>query len=313
MDYVNSGRGTITTDEQTLIGIDLDLERSHCPGYQFIGFLRPTRFGVRVLALRKYDQAHVVFYAVERCTRSWGFRHRGRDAKRFVEQVSKLRRLQAPHMLPIADMQTNMAGAHWLIAPFVGSSAGISTFEEALAMRDQGRLEPQECLLAAKHLLTAIKAGRSVNIPHGAVSIDDVIVDKHGSLIIELFGVRRALLGPEASDEVSGSEAWGEVRSVARLIYRSYTGVNVPDEWIDPDRLIKRKERRKSDKQICAWLRHVLQREQPHGLDEALEALENDPEEPATSGQDSIAARATRSVLRAAFGAVAAPSNEAKS
>lgn len=302
MDYAKSGRGIITTQDAPLVGIDFDLDTASVPGYRFLGFLDPASQGVRVLAIRRMDQAHVIFHAAQRCTRSWGIRHRGRDAKKFIDAVTPLRRLQTAHVLPIIDVITNLSGAHWVVTPFIGSSAGITTLTQALEMRDEARLEPQECILAADQLLNAIKAARAINIPHGTVLPADVIVDKHGTLKFELLGIRRALNGATESDELSGSEVWGEVRSIAKLVYRLYTGVDVPAEWIDPERLAPRVERRKADRDICAWLKLVLLREQPLGVDEALAALTLGAPEPSTTVVETIAARAGRSVLRVALG-----------
>jgi len=216
--------------------------------------------------------------------------------------MTPLGKLRSAHALPIIDILTNLAGANWVVTPFVGSSAGITSLSNVLAMRDEGRLEPNECLLAAEQLLNALKVARAAGVPHGALTMDDVIVDRHGSLLIELFGVRRALNGAASNDEAAGSEIWGEVRSVARLVYRLFTGVEVPRAWIDPARFAKRAEKKRVESQVCMWIDLVLRREQPLGVDEALEARSAELSQTAQQAGQWRATRAGRSVLKAALG-----------
>ncbi|MFG0259162.1 MAG: hypothetical protein ACF8LK_02325, partial [Phycisphaerales bacterium JB041] len=63
------------------------------------------------------------------------------------------------------------------------------------------------------------------------------LVDRHGSLLIELYGVARALAGLEG---MNGELVRDEVRSVVEIAYRLLTGIEADEPRIPVGRLVKR-------------------------------------------------------------------------
>jgi len=69
------------------------------------------------------------------------------------------------------------------------------------------------------------------------MSKDEILVDRSGSVYIELYGVRLAM----QHDEFNPSEAKrDETKAIVNIAYELLTGVKPDEVWIDPTRLVEK-------------------------------------------------------------------------
>lgn len=219
------------------------------------------------------------------------------DQKRFLEAANTAAALCTPHVLRIEDFAFDQAGCPFIITPFGGDADGVRTLG-ALVRQKNGQLTPAEADHAVTQILEAVRDAHSSDpcVVHGPISPDDVLVDRHGKLAIELYGLARLL----RRDGVLGGSRTevmrDEVRSVVELAYQLVTGLRAEEPLIPAGRLVKR-----LDPRWDAWLWHGL--DPVHGYASASEALELLPSRlPGTEQPDEGGVRAVLRRLRAVSG-----------
>lgn len=197
-----------------------------------------------------------------------------RDQARIAREVEEAARVsRGPHLLSIQHQVFDPAGHLWLVTPYTGDVDGVRTLGRLLQeKRDQ--LSPMETERAIEQLLeglgsahtaAALRPGESELSfgAHGALTLDSVLVDRHGSLWIELYGLARALKGDApASRELVRDE----VRSIVEIGYQLLTGLRAESPWIPASRLV-----RGLDKRWDRWFEHGL--DPSRGFDSAQAAL----------------------------------------
>jgi len=193
------------------------MERPRIGQYILTRQLEPGPLGARDLALHDIDSSsHVV--------------HRprvGRDRaeqRRFLAVMGAAKMLRHPHILSIEEFGLDERGHPYIVTPFTGDSTGLVTVESLMTVKG-GFFSPSEARQAVVQVLEAVEAAHSAGHRHGELLMSGVLVDRRGSIAIELYGVAR-LLHVTVNEGDAESD---EVCSVLRIGYQLVTGL-VPEE-----------------------------------------------------------------------------------
>jgi serine/threonine protein kinase len=163
------------------------------------------------------------------------------DVAAFFPAAEAGKALLHPHLLPIEYLETGPAGSAWVFSPFTGNHDGLVSLRTLLSDKG-GRLNPVEAERAMNQLLEAVEYAHAVGFQHGDIGLDEILVDRRGSLAVELYGLRRRLrgnAGPPASEVCKD-----EVRSIIQLGYQLVTGLSADEPRITASRLIPRLDKR---------------------------------------------------------------------
>lgn len=243
--------------------IDLT-DRPRLGPYILTRVLPPTGLAARWLALHEVEQTSHLVYRFAVC-------HDKSSRRRFLSAVEIIGQLEHAHVLPIQQFAFDVGGRPWIVTKYPGDAAGLLTLGRLL--RDKGgQMAPDEAERAVVQLLEAVEYGQKRGVWHGAVQTDEVFVDRHGSLAVELYGLSRLLAwgtGAGGAGEM-GSDAESvrdEVRAVVEIGYQLITGLRAEAPLIPAGRLVK-----KLDPAWEAWLGHGL--DPSRGFDTPAEAMD---------------------------------------
>ncbi|MBY0313873.1 MAG: hypothetical protein K2W85_17555 [Phycisphaerales bacterium] len=229
-----------------------------------VGGTQPDRF----LALHSELQtSHVAYRFAELKGRA--------ERQRFAEAVEQAANLDHAHVLKIQQFTFDVVGHGWVITPFNGDADGVRTLSRLLREK-QGQMRAEEVEHAIQQLLeasmhahqfwtngTGEENGPRTVSHHGAIGLDEVIVDRRGSLSVELYGLAAALgMSGRASLEVLRDE----VRSIAEIAYQLITGLRAEEPLIPAERLVP-----KLSASWTNWLHRGL--DPSGGFDTAAQAL----------------------------------------
>lgn len=216
-------------------GGDTQPERARFGPYRLLRTLDACPGADRLLALHEKRQtSHVVY--------RFGVFHDAAERRRFMAAVEPLARLEHAHLLPVEEYSFAADGRGWVVTPYTGSQIGLMTLSRLLADKG-GRMAPSEVERAMTHTLEASAAAHAVGLVHGAISPDEVLIDRRGSASVELYGLSRRMQPEKGREGVDQARA-GEARSVVELGYRLLTGMPAAAPHIAPSRLVKRLDRR---------------------------------------------------------------------
>lgn len=203
------------------------------------------------------------------------------EARRFEQAVEGASAFAHPHALRIEQFGIDSGGHPWVVTPFTGDVDGLRTLGRLLREKS-GQMSPLETERAVTHILSTVAAAHSGRdgesgeegaggaravCCHGAIAMDEVLIDRHGSVLIELYGLARALVNP---GRPSNESLRDEVRSVVEIGYQLITGLRAEEPLIPAARLVPR-----LDPRWDAWLRRGL--DATRGFDTAQQALEAMP------------------------------------
>jgi serine/threonine protein kinase len=162
------------------------------------------------------------------------------EERRLVAAVESLSRLSHQHILPVEQFTLGIAGAAWVVTPFTGSHDGLVTLAR-LVQDKGGRMPASEVDHALAQLLEAVEYAHECGVQHGELHLDEIVVDRRGSLAIEHYGLQRRLSG---SQDLASEVIRDEVRSIVELGYTLLTGLSAEEPRIVASRLIPRLDRR---------------------------------------------------------------------
>ncbi len=215
------------------------VQRLRIGPFRLVQRLEPGPNAERWLALNEADESTHVAHRFKS--------ESDRDLRRLVEAVEKLGALNHPHILPIEHFTLDRASggkapeSGWLVTPYTGTLEGLVTLSVLLSDKG-GQMPPAEAERTLIQLLEAVESAHADGFAHGPVAKDEVLVDRRGSLSIELYGLRRLMQGAGA---VPVSEVQrDEVRSIVQIGYTLLTGLSDEEPRIRADRLIPRLDRR---------------------------------------------------------------------
>ncbi len=213
----------------------------------------------RFLALHEQTQSSHVAHRLAPCP--------GRvERARMEAAFTSLARLDHPHILRLESL-TIVDDTPWIITPFAGDADGLRSLGKLLRQKG-GQMSPLEAGIAVGQLLAAFDYAhaRSAEAPvfNGGVTLDDVLVDRHGRVIVELFGFSRRLKGMARGDMETIRE---EVARIVEIGYELITGLRAEEPVIPAQRLAPRLSR-----SWAQWLERGL--DPSLGFRSAKQALE---------------------------------------
>ncbi|MFN7020832.1 MAG: hypothetical protein ACK4WH_05840 [Phycisphaerales bacterium] len=261
------------------------LESTAVGPYLLTRALAPCAFAERHLALHEPDHSSHVAYRFSGA--------RSRQVRRRLESaISACRQLDHEHLLPVEDV-VESDGDVWVMCPFTGDVDGIRTLSKLLREK-RGQMDPFEAERAMEQLLDAV-AHAHTRVVHGPIRMDDVLVDRHGRLLIEFYGLRRALSG--ASAAADPEDIRDEVRSIVEIGYQLVTGLRAEEPMIPAGRVVK-----KLDPAFDRWLSKGL--DPAAGFESAAQALAEIPCRGVTDHEfdEPADAEGVRRVWRSPFG-----------
>jgi len=230
------------------------LEKPRFGAFELVRPLESGPLSERWLARHEFDHtSHVVHY--------FPGRHDRGGQRRFLEAIEAVSGLNDPHLLAIEQFAVCPSGRGVAVTPFTGNHRGLVALNTLLEHKG-GRMTPNEAERAVVHILEAVDAGSSLG-GNGPVSLQQVLVDRHGRLTVEFYGLGPRLrgvpmLGPESARD--------EVRSVVEIGYRLLTGLSAEEPRVPVAKLEKRLPRAWE-----GWLERGL--DAVSGFESAAEAI----------------------------------------
>ncbi|MBL8762971.1 MAG: hypothetical protein JNM07_01715 [Phycisphaerae bacterium] len=191
---------------------DLDLPR--LGPYVIRGELQPGRLGARWLAVNEQpDTAHVLHRL--RCPRD------AAGQRRLLMAVEAVAALRHAHVLPIESFRIDADIWLCLITPYTGDASGAMTLDRLAALKG-GQMDASEVRRLLLQLLSASAFSHAHGLVHGRLGLSEVLVDRRGSVLIELYG-----LGPRMRglDHAADGLVRAEVRSIVGQAYQLLTGL----------------------------------------------------------------------------------------
>lgn len=231
-------------------------ERQQLGPFVLIRPFAPVIGATRWLALHESHHTSHIVYQFPAC-------HDKNEQRRFLSAVQTVCVLAHPHLQKIEQYSFDGARNGYVVTPFPGDASGL-LFLDSLLRAKGGRMHADEAHRAVVQLLEAFDAAHLLRLNHGPLSMGDVLVDRHGSLMIELYGLSRHLRGlTQGNSELVRDE----IRSVVEIGYQLITGLRAEEPIIPAGRLVKR-----LDPAWDAWFERGL--DPADGFETAREAME---------------------------------------
>lgn len=203
------------------------VQRLRIGSYRLVQQLEPGRLAERWLA---FDEEHESTHLAHRFRTGSG-RY---EQRKLIESIERLSPLAHPHILPIERFTLGHDHSAWIVTPYTGNLEGLVTLAN-LADEKGGRMSPSETERALIQLLEAAEFAHGAGFHHGPLSADEVMVDRRGSLSVELYGLGRLLASPGPTPAVEVTR--DEVRSIVEIGYWLLTGLSAEEPRIRADRL----------------------------------------------------------------------------
>jgi hypothetical protein len=209
--------------------MDATFEDARLGPYRLLRLLAPSRFADRWVALHERHQTTHVIHVFEAC-------HDRAEERRFVTAMERVASLRQAHLQPVVQYSLTNAGRPWAVTEYIGSQVGLVTLE-SLRVEKGGAMASVEVERVMNQLLSASIEAHANAIHHGPIHADEVLVDRSGSVAIEMYGVARILQGlADANSEVIRDE----VRSCVELGYFLLTGLPAEEPRIPAGRLLRK-------------------------------------------------------------------------
>lgn len=186
--------------------------------------LPSCRIGERFVALHQVSlTSHVVY--------RFNSGIDGRDALAALEAACVL---QHRHILKIEHFDLDKSGRPFCVTPFTGDRDGLLSLTRLLRAKS-GIMRLAEAKHAADQLLAAIAYAHMQRAWHGPMMMDEVLIDRHGALHVELYGVANTLGHPENDP---AEQQRREVQTAMGMLYQLITGLRYEEPFIRPGRVI---------------------------------------------------------------------------
>lgn len=200
--------------------------------FQLARLLDPSSFGERWLAQHESQHTDWIIH---------GFGPHMNKSSRvlLLSWLEAARSFSHAHLPSIHRVADSGSDRIWAAEPYLGSEDGILTIDRLVGLKG-GRMSPAETERVLLHALDAMRYAHNLGVCHGPITASDLLVDRHGSITIDLYGLNRRLSGlMEFDPEV----VLDEVRSVAMIGYWVLTGLEAEEPRIRASRLIRRLDR----------------------------------------------------------------------
>jgi serine/threonine protein kinase len=217
--------------------MSIRVERLRIGPYQLVRQLEAGRLAERWLAFNEGDQTPHVAYRFK-------MGHDKAEHRRFMGALEALSPLSHPHLLPIEQFAFGIGGGAWVVTPYTGNHDGLVTLSSLV--RDKGgMLNPAEAERALLQVLGAAEYAHSAGHQHGVLSPSEIMIDRRGSLSVELYGLSRRLLKQSARPATEVIR--DEIRAIVEIGYWLITGLSAEEPRIQAGRLIPKLDRRWDD------------------------------------------------------------------
>ena len=147
--------------------------------------------------------------------------------------IDPLTRFVHPHVVALLAVEPHESTLQ-LTTAYTGSFDGLLPLARLLNLQSSGQISPRQAMLVGVHLLSALDAGFRKGLVHGPLTIEEVLVDRHGRALIELFGVEAAVRVPDFQFAARES-----VRGVARIVYELICGLAPAENRVSASRLVR--------------------------------------------------------------------------
>lgn len=147
-----------------------------------------------------------------------------------------LAELHHPHLLAVEMCSFDVGGEPWVVTPYTGNHDNIVMLRDVVQAKGEC-LSACEAERAVLQVLQGIGYAHSVGVCNGPIAKGQLLVDRRGRVLIELYGVARALAGLDAGNSELVRD---EVRSVVEIAYRLVTGFEADEPRIPAARLVKK-------------------------------------------------------------------------
>ncbi|KAA0214295.1 MAG: hypothetical protein DYG94_07745 [Leptolyngbya sp. PLA3] len=275
-------------------GIDSMIENEHARAlgpFVLARPLEPSPFGERWLARHGESHSDWTLHA-------FGPLMDKRERVMVLSWLETMESVRHAHLPQIRRETEPGSGRVWAAEPFLGNEDGLLSLARLVELKG-GRMPPHEVGRAMTHVLDGCRFAHDHGFCHGVIGWNELLVDRHGSITIDLYGLRRRLDGLLTSDREVVRD---EVRSVAMIGYRALTGLEAEEPRIRAARLVRRLDRAWDE-----WFEAALD---PAGGFEsasaAIEALPTAMREAETESRPS-AALAVLNRLRTAWSSSSTP------
>lgn len=219
---------SLRQDADGVLGMSEFREGAFFGPYRLVRRLQSSRHAARWLGLHVRQQSSHVVHVFPLCAdRS--------ESRRFTQAFERLATLSHPHILKAEQFSFSATGLPVVVTPYTGNQDGLLTLGRLLDLKG-GQLGVFEAERAARQLLETIAFGHEHGIPHGLLALDEVLVDRHGSLFIEHYGLRMASRAELRTPDLD----LDEVRAVVSLAYQMMTGLEAGEPLIPPSRVVRR-------------------------------------------------------------------------
>ncbi len=199
--------------------------------YRLIREIAPSSMAQRWLALHVRRQTSHVVHRFGVC----GDRV---ERRRFTTAFEQLASVNHPHLLRVEHFSFGSKGRPLVVTPYTGSHDGLLTLRQLLDQK-RGRLSEFEGERLIEHLLDASAAGFDRGMSHGVIRTDDILIDRSGCVLVEHYGLRRALAGEPRVTAIDADE----IESIVRLGYECLTGVCPGTPLLRASRLVRLSDR----------------------------------------------------------------------
>lgn len=200
----------------------------------------------RLIMLHERDRTNHLLYRFDHMTDPVA---RRRVFDRFLNTAH----LDHAHILKVQQVSYDDTGRLCVISDYPGNQEGLVTLGDLLESRG-GRIEFPEAIRLMGQLLESCVHANEQGIVHGPFTMDELLVDRHGCTLVELFGLNQAL---HARYSVSDARS-EQTRSIIEIGYLLATGVLHSDIVSSSNAVRPSKFTKRSGKLWDAWFAMAL-------------------------------------------------------
>jgi len=191
--------------------------------------------------------------------------------RRVFDRLMRLARLDHPHILQVEHVGYDDTGRLCVFTAYPGNQDGLVTLADLAGSRG-GTLDFSEATRLITQLLETSVHAREHGIVHGEFGTTELLIDRHGCTLVELYGLDHAMHRSHNEPAALAEQA----RSVARVGHQLITGIA-----LDADASGLAGAATRLERAWDAWFRFAL--DPVEGFDTPDEALAALPGAPAQS------------------------------
>lgn len=200
----------------------------------------------RLIMLHERERTNHLLYRFDHMTDSVARR-------RVFDRVLKTAHLDHAHILKIENVGYDNTGRLCVITDYPGNQEGLVTLGDLLESRG-GRLEFSEAIRLMGQLLESCVHAAKQEVYHGPFTMDELLVDRHGCTLVEMFGLDQAMHNTYSTQDARSEQT----RSIIEIGYLLATGVSYSDIISSSDASRPSKFTKRNGKLWDAWFALAL-------------------------------------------------------